>query len=344
MRIALRVGLLLALAVGVIRHANAQSNELTLVCSFLDEWCQLMATAFERETGIRVALIRRSTGEAYAAIRAEAQNPRTDVWWGGTGDPHLQAARENLTEEYRSPLLSELHPWAVRHAEQSGYRSVGVISGALGITFNADELARRGIAEPRCWADLLRPELRNEVQTSDPEASGTAYTMLVTLVTLMGEDQAFAYLLRLHANVNQYTRSGGFPARAVATGETLVGITFVDNALVQIAGGARAVRVVTPCEGTGYEIGAMSIVRGARNMAAARRYYDWALSARAQAIGVESGNSFSFPSNRAAPSPPMAPRLEDTRLVDYDFARFGAPEMRRHLLERFNREIRRAPR
>jgi iron(III) transport system substrate-binding protein len=344
MRIAPLVAFLFALALGGVRHAGAQSSELNLVCSFLDEWCQLMAISFERETGIRVALIRRSTGEAYAAIRAEAQNPRTDVWWGGTGDPHLQAARENLTEEYRSPLLAELHQWAVRHAEQSGYRSVGVISGALGITYNADELARRGIAEPRCWTDLLNPQLRNEVQTSDPEASGTAYTMLVTLVTLMGEDPAFAYMLRLHANVNQYTRSGGFPARAVATGETLVGITFVDNALVQIAGGAGAVRVVTPCEGTGYEIGAMSIVRGARNMAAARRYYDWALSARAQALGVESGNSFSFPSNRNAPSPRLAPRLEDTRLVDYDFARFGAPETRRRLLERFNREIRRAPR
>ena len=32
--------------------------------------------------------------------------------------------------------------------------------------------------------------------------------------------------------------------RAVATGETLVGITFVDNALVQIAGGARAAGVI----------------------------------------------------------------------------------------------------
>lgn len=338
--------LLTMLSVGLIGMpaARAQAGEVMMVCSFLDEWCHAMATAFGRETGIRVAMIRRSTGEAYTALRAEAANPRTDVWWGGTGDPHLQAAQEGLTEAYRSPLLPELHPWAVRHAEQSGYRSVGIISGALGIAYNADQLARLNLRPPACWADLLRPEFRNEVQASDPQASGTAYTMLVTLVTLMGEDGAFTYLRRLHANVNQYTRSGGFPARAVAVGETLIGITFIDNALVQIANGATAVRVVPPCEGTGYEIGAMSLVRGAPHPENARRFYDWALGAAAQSIGINSGMSFSFPSNRNAPSPPMAPRFADMHLVDYDFARFGAPEMRRHLLERFDREIRSAPR
>lgn len=335
---------IVAMLAGTARPAAAQGGELSLTCSFLDEWCEAMAAGFARETGIRVALIRRSTGEAYAAIRAEAENPRTDVWWGGTGDPHLQAAQENLTEAYRSPLLAQLHPWAVRHAEQSGYRSVGVISGALGITYNADQMARQNLQPPACWADLLRPEFRNEVQASDPQASGTAYTMLVTLVTLMGEDGAFAYLRRLHVNVNQYTRSGGFPARAVAVGETLIGIVFIDNALVQIANGAAAVRVVAPCEGTGYEIGAMSIVRGAPHPENARRYYDWALGVPAQSIGIAGRMSFSFPSNRDAPEPPMAPRFSEMRLVDYDFARFGAPEMRRRLLERFDREIRNAPR
>lgn len=73
----------------------------------------MMAT-FERATGIRVAMTRRSSGETLTQIRAERANPRGDVWWGGSGDPHLQAAEEGLTEEYRSPNLALLHPWSVR--------------------------------------------------------------------------------------------------------------------------------------------------------------------------------------------------------------------------------------
>ena len=43
---------------------------------------------------------------------------------------------------------------------------------------------------------------------------------IATLVQLMGEDKAFDYLKKLHANINAYTRSGTAPVKAVARGET----------------------------------------------------------------------------------------------------------------------------
>jgi ABC-type Fe3+ transport system substrate-binding protein len=73
-------------------------------------------------------------------------------------------------------------------------------------------------------------------------------------------------------------------ARAAATGESLVGITFQHDAVVQAIGGAP-VKIVSPCEGTGYEIGSMSIIKGAKNMENAKKWYDWALGAEAQSIG-----------------------------------------------------------
>jgi iron(III) transport system substrate-binding protein len=154
----------------------------------------------------------------------------------------------------------------------------------------------------------------------------------------MGEEPAFTYLRALHRNVNQYTRSGAAPARAAATGETLVGITFLHDAVTQRIAGAP-VEIVAPCEGTGYEIGSMSIIRGARNMEQARRFYDWALTAEAQAIAAQA-NSFQLPSNRNAPIPPQAPRFENIRLIDYDFARWGSAEERTRLLQRWEREVR----
>jgi iron(III) transport system substrate-binding protein len=197
-----------------------------------------MMAAFERATGIRVAMTRKSSGETMTQIRAEASNPRGDVWWGGTGDPHMQAAEENLTEEYRSPRLAELHALGGAPGGAGGFRTVGIYAGALGYSFNTRELTRRRIAAPRCWADLAKPEFRGEVQVADPNTSGTAYTMLATLVQVMGEEPAFTYLRALHRNVNQYTRSGAAPARAAATGETLVGITFLHDAVTQKVAGA----------------------------------------------------------------------------------------------------------
>lgn len=334
-------GTALVLALG-LTPAAAQQGELVVYCSVQEEWCRPMVQAFERATGIRVSMTRKSSGETFAQIRAEAANPRGDVWWGGTGDPHMQAAEENLTEVYRSPMLAQLQPWAVRQAEQTGFRTVGIYSGALGFSFNRTQIERRRIAAPRCWADLLRPEFRDEVQVADPNSSGTAYTMLATFVQIMGEDRAFEFMRQLHRNVNQYTRSGAAPARSAATGESLVGITFQHDAVTQALAGAP-VTVVSPCEGTGYEIGSMSIIRGARNMDNARRFYDWALTPEAQAIAIQA-RSFQVPSNRNAPTPEGAPNLAEIRLIDYDFARFGSSAERTRLLARWDAEVRNAPR
>jgi iron(III) transport system substrate-binding protein len=316
----------------------AAQGQLSLYCSVQEEWCRPMAATFERDTGIKVNMTRKSTGETLAQLKAERQNPRGDVWWGGTGDPHLQAALDNLTLEYRSPMLKDLHPWAVRPAEVSNYRTVGIYSGALGFSFNTRTLAQKGLPEPKCWRDLANPAYRGEIQVADPNSSGTAYTMLASLVQMFGEEQAFDFFKAMHRNVNQYTRSGAAPARAVGTGETLIGITFMDDAITQRMGGAP-VQVVSPCEGTGFEIAGMSIVKGTRNLAAAKRFYDWALSPAGQNVGIDA-NALQIPSNKSARIHAQAPRLESLTLINYDFVRFGSAAERERLLSRFGRDVR----
>ncbi|WP_291297719.1 ABC transporter substrate-binding protein [Elioraea sp.] len=340
-RMVLSAAFVASVVASTVSPARAQ-GELTVYCTVQEEWCRPMMAAFERATGINVAMTRRSSGETLTQIRAERQNPRGDVWWGGTGDPHLQAGEEGLTEEYRSPNLALLHPWAVQQAEQSGFRTVGIYAGALGYSYNTRELERRRIEAPRCWADLLKPAFRGEVQVADPNTSGTSYTMLATLVQLMGEEPAFTFLKGLHANINQYTRSGAAPARAAATGESLVGITFLHDAVTQKVGGAP-VTIVAPCEGTGYEIGSMSIIKGARNLENARRFFDWALTAEAQEIGAQA-RSYQLPSNREAKIPAEAPRFEDVKLIAYDFVKYGSAAERNRILQRWDREVRAAQR
>ena len=329
-------------AAGLLIAAEARAQgSLVLYCAVQEEWCRAGATAFERETGIKVSMTRKSSGEVYAQIKAEAANPRADIWWGGTGDPHMQAAEEGLTDAYTSPRLAELNDWAVRQWQQAKGRTVGIYSGALGYGFNTKEIAGKKLAEPKCWADLLDPKLKDEVQVADPNASGTAYTLLATIIQLMGEEKGFDYLRKLHRNVNQYTKSGAAPAKATALGETAVGITFMHDMVTMVVDGAP-VKVVAPCEGTGYEIGSMSIVKGARNPDNAKKWYDWALSPAAQAIGA-TNKQYQIPSNKTAPISAHSPKLGEIKLIDFDFAKYGSSEERRRLLSKWDAEIKGAP-
>ena len=317
--------------------ASAQ-GELVVYCTVQEEWCRPMVAAFEKATGIKVLMTRKSSGEFYAQIKAEAANPRGDIWWGGTGDPHLQAAEEGLTLEYKSPNMSQLQDWAVRQWEQSKGRTVGVYAGALGYSYNIEQLKKKNISEPKCWSDLIKPAFKDEIQVANPNSSGTSYTMLATLVQIMGEDKAFDYLKALHKNVSQYKKSGAAPARAAATGESLVGITFQHDAVVQAIQGAN-VKIVSPCEGTGYEIGSMSIIKGAKNLENAKKWCDWALTPEAQSIGAQNKVSYQVPSNKNASAPPQAPKFSEIKLINYDFAKYGSSAERTRLLAKWDKEV-----
>jgi len=328
----------IALVAGALVGAvPTHANPLSVYCSMPEEWCRVMVNGFVRETGMAVDMVRKSTGEAYAQIRSEASRPRADVWWGGTSDPHLQAAEEGLTQEYRSPLAGELHPWAQRIATLSNNRAIGVAAGVMGFVYNAQMLARRALAAPRCWTDLLKPEYKGEIQVSNPNTAGTGYTALATILQLWDEERGFEYLKKLNANVNQYTKSGDAPAVNAARGETLVGIAFLQAAMPLIANGF-ALTMVAPCEGTGYEVPAMSIIKGGPNPEGAKVWFDWALTPAAQELAVEAKADHS-PANMKAKIPSNALDMTKFKLIDYDVAKFGRSEVRRRILARWEAEI-----
>lgn len=318
-------------------HA-ARADSVTLYCSADEAWCQQLARGFEQDTGITVDMTRKSSGETFAQVKAESSNPKGDVWWGGTGDPHLQAAAEDLTEAYAdSPMRAELYDWAIKQAEASDNKTIGVYSGALGFGYNKDLLAKNNLPEPKCWADLIKPEFKGHIQVANPNSSGTAYTMLATLVQLMGEDQAFDYLKALHKNVNQYTKSGSAPIKAAGLGETTVGIVFLHDAVAQVVAGFP-VEPVAPCEGTGYEIGSMSLIKGARNEEEAKKFYDWVLQAKVQEKAAEV-NSFQIPSNKNAKISDKVPDISKIKLIDYDFKKYGSSEERKRLLSKWDNDV-----
>jgi iron(III) transport system substrate-binding protein len=328
---------LLAMSAG----ARAQDEQINILCSVQVDWCNLIQTTFSRVANVKVNIVQRSTGEALAQINAERANPKTDVWFGGTGDPHLQAAEQGLTQPYESPSLAQLHPWAQRQAKQSGGRSVGIYLGPLGFAYNTELLAKRKLPVPRSWADLLRPEFKGEVQMANPATSGGAYTAVATLVQLMGEDKAWDYMARLHKNISTYTRSGEAPIKAVSRGEAAAAIVFI-----ALGPGERAqgfpTETLTPAEGTGAEIGAMSIVKGAPHAEAAKRFYEWALTPQAQQFAF-AARGFQVPSNKATPVDARVPDIRRIKLIDYDYAKYGSSAERKRLIGLWEQRIRSLP-
>ncbi len=332
----------LALFAATVSAQTSGSSTVNAICSTDQAWCELAAQEFSKATGIKVLQTRKATGEALAQLRAEANNPKTDLWWGGTGDPFLQAAEIGLLEAYRPSYLNELHGWSVRQYAMTQNMVGGFYTSAIGFGWNTEVLKKKHLPEPKCWADLIQPAYKGDIEISHPASSGTAYTVLAGLVQLMGEEPAFDYLKKLHRNISNYTRSGTAQAPNVAKGEVAIGVSF----LFGFEGwrlNKYPVKTAAPCEGTSYEVGGIALVKGARNKAAALRYYDWLMSPAGQGIGARA-DSLQVPANKSFKPDARIPLLDNVRLIKYDFEKYGRAAERKRLIERWQRDVESLPR
>jgi iron(III) transport system substrate-binding protein len=331
----------LSIAIALTAIGAQAQSQLNIICSVQADWCNKVGAAYERTSGTKVNITLKGSGDAVKQLMTEKDDPKVDLWFGGTGDPHLQAAEDGLTLEYKSPNLSKLRKWAREQARRSNYKTVGIYSGALGFAYNVDLLELKNLPAPKTWADLLKPAYQGEILMANPASSGTAYTMVATLVQLMGEDQAFEYMKQLHKNINQYTRTGTGPIKAVARGEALVSISFVHDGPGEKMDG-YPVATVTPAEGTGAEVGSMSIVKGARNASTAKKFYEWALTPAAQGIAL-SAKQFQLPSNKIINKDPRIPDFKKMKFIKYDYVKYGSSAERKRLIAKWEKEVNSLP-
>jgi len=321
--------------VTVFLFLGAAQAQVSLLCSPDLAWCENLAPAFNEATGIDLEFVRLSSSEGLARLRAEAENPTFDVWFGGTGDPHLVAFNDGVTEFYKPSNWDELLP-SLTSAVGETY--IPLYSGAIGFVVNEGLLESEGIPIPTCWEDLRDPAYKGLLAMPNPNTSGTAYTIIATLIQIFGEEEAFNMLADIHQNIAQYTRSGGAVGQLAGRGDVAVAVQFLHDG-VKFAKQGYPLSNIAPCEGTGFEIGGLSLVANAPHREDAIAFIEWALTPEAQAIAAEKGESFQVQSNSATPVAPESPDLDSLTLIDYDFATYGDPETRDSLVGKWTNEI-----
>jgi len=313
-------------------------GRLVVYCSATNAMCAAETKAFSEKYDVKTSFVRNGSGSTFAKIEAEKKNPRADVWYGGTLDPQSQAGEMDLLQPYQSPQLEFIMDQYKDPAKRKGNYSSAVYVGILGFGVNTERLAEKGLAIPRCWSDLTKPEYKDEIQISDPQSSGTAYTALATFIQLWTEDKAFDYFKALDKNISQYTKSGVTPSRNSARGEIAIGVGFLHDYSLEQSKGAP-LELISPCEGTGYEIGGVSIIKGARNLDNAKLFVDWVLSKEGQELAWKKGQSFQILTNTTAEQSPNALDPKKLTLISYDMDKYGSSSERKRLIDKWVNEV-----
>ena len=268
---------------------SSGSKELSVYTAFPESEVIYYFNKFEEETGIKVNYVRLSAGEMLTRVEAEKDNPQATLMFGGSTDNYIAAVDKGLLEAYQSPNLSKTPD---TYLDPTGTWNP-IYVGCIAFACNADWFAEKGLEYPTSWEDLLKPEFKGEIIMAHPATSGTAYTVLATLVQLKGDDQVWDYLEKLNTNMSQYTKSGSAAPNAVAIGEAAIALTFSHDAL-QLTPEGYHIELSFPTDGTGYEVGAMALIKGGKadEQENAKKFIDFVCNDAT--AGVEAVKTSSF--------------------------------------------------
>ena len=254
-----------------------------------------------------------AAGDLQTRIRAEKASPKADVFIGGSSEFHDPLGKEGLLEKYESPNAV---PLKAEFKDANGFWT-GWYIGIFAFVMNTDRLNKEvGGKKPATWDDLLDPIWKGKLILPDPVKTGGGYIFIATQIFRFNKDEAkaMAYMKSFHANVADYIGTSPGAIGAVSQGQ-YVGCPNWAHDILTEKGKNPGVDLAVPAN-TGFEVGAVSIVKGSKNLPLAKAFIDWTLTPEAGALNVKLSNRGSTIAS-VAPAP-GAPTLASVSLVNYD--------------------------
>ncbi|MGE0733380.1 MAG: putative 2-aminoethylphosphonate ABC transporter substrate-binding protein [Alphaproteobacteria bacterium] len=330
MRFLLAGAAALALGLGVSgQDASAQTKtKLTVYTALENDQLGVLKKAFEADTpDVEIQWIRDSTGIITARLLAEKSNPKADVVWGLAASSIVLFDQQGMIEAYAPKGVEALKP-AFRSPKKPETWT-GMDAYLSLICFNTAEAAKDKTPKPESWKDLLKPAYKGKIVMPNPASSGTGYLTVVAWINLMGEAEAWKFMDALHENIGLYTHSGSAPCVQAAKGERMIGIG-LDMRGAKLKTEGAPIDVILPKEGAGWEMEATAIVKGTKNLAAAKKLVDWSVTKKANEAYGKFYAIVAYPGVNA--TPPNYPADAEKAMVKVDLAK-AASERERILAE-----------
>lgn len=296
---------------GEDNNSEADENTLTVYSPHPAETINLVVDEFKNETGINVDVVAAGTGELLKRIESEKDNPLGDILWGGGAES--LATYTEFFEPYESSELEAID--SKYYAEDNRWTGESPLPMVL---FYNTELVDEADA-PKGWEDILNPKFKGQIAMADPAKSGSAYTILATMVQAFGKDdgQGWEFIEDFYDALDgKVLSSSSSVYKGVADGEYAVGLTLEKAAIPYVLSGAP-VEIVYPEEGTSAVPDGGAIISGAKNAENAKTFLDYVLSKEVQELMASEVSRRSVRSDATAPE--GLGDLSEIKLIDYDF-------------------------
>ena len=253
-----------------------KNQEITIYTPLEEDQVPRYLSTFKAQyPEIKINIVRDSTGVITSKLLAEKDNPKADIVWGCAASNLLVLDDEGLLEGYAPKGIERLTGEFRDTANPPKW--VGIDAFMTAFTVNKTLLAKKKLKLPLSYDDIIKPEFKGSIVMPNPESSGTGFLTVSGILQLMGEENGWKYLDKLHANILYYTHSGSKPAKLAGQGDCMIGISFDYRGIIQKQNG-DPVDIVFPKEGSGWDVEANALIKKKNIKSEAKLFLDWAIS------------------------------------------------------------------
>ena len=267
-----------------------------------------LTSRFQRETGVKVQVVKAGSGDIIRRVRAESKAPKADVIWS-IGGEQLESNKD-LLAEFTPTEAAALVPGYKLSPSWAPYSGIVVV-------FSVNTGALKPADYPKSWKELSEPRWKGKITSARADSSGSAFQQYATVLTIYGAEGPALYKGILD-NIN-FASSSGVVNRLVNDGEAQVGITLEDDAL-QYKDGGGPIAIVAPQDGTSTVPDGMAMVKDAPNAEQGKRFMNWLLTKPVQEYVVKQTNRRSARSDVPFQGTP----LTQMKIIDYDILKIAA--------------------
>ncbi|MCQ8781214.1 ABC transporter substrate-binding protein [Mangrovibrevibacter kandeliae] len=148
----------------------------------------------------------------------------------------------------------------------------------------------KDVEPPKTWEDLLKPEYKGRMVKAHPGYSGTIMTATGVLSNLLG----WEWFEKLGQQDVMQVQSSTEPPKKLAEGERAIQVDGNEYNIFRLQDQGVPVQIVYPPEGTPIAIGNAGILKDAPHPDAAKLYYAYLYSTKAQQLNSDFGGLRSF--------------------------------------------------
>lgn len=262
--------IIIVIITGVLIMTNTKTNDKRVVIysAAEDEVNKAMLRELKKKfPKYEIIMEFMSSGNMATKIAAEKTDTIIDIAYD------LEYGSIGLVSDYLEDLEYDTSKYINKFViNNEKYVPVALSSNA--IIINKDALNKKGLAIPKSYNDLLKPEYKDLIAMPNPSLSGTGYIFLKSLVNTMGEEKAYEYFDSLSNNLLEYTSSGLVPVSLLERGEIGIAMGPTSVAARSITNGYNF-EITWFEEGAPYTYYVMSVIKDRLKNPAVKEVYEY---------------------------------------------------------------------